>query len=651
MNRWKIFGFSLVLFYYSILLGQESEFEDWLEMDLSELMNIKVTTATKRDQLIKRVPATVRIITAKQIEERAYQTLEDVLADLPGFQFRNIQGFNSYSFQRGAPSQNNLILVLIDGIQINELNSGGFYGGYQYNLQNVKQIEVVYGPSSALYGTNAISGIINIITKDAENSPRASASLAGGSFGSLFADGSYAFHSADSDLGVFLTAHYKQTEKAELGGAAGDNNWSENMENFEKVCGFDSRINYQKSHFGLTLQDKQASRTTNYKSTGTDYLDSGTNFHIRFINAYFRNLYDKKSDWSLKSSLYYRNATVMDNTIAYIRTDTLGQVGYYRPNALVGIEEQFDYQFNEDANLTAGAVMEYEKLSADFSVTHSGDPDIAPPKPAAPDFEKNRLLSLYLQSQYQFHPTAEFTGGIRLDRSTYYGTVYTPRLGIVYTRNYHTVKLLYTEAFRAPKPWDYNWGDGNLSLNPERMKSLELTTIHTPIPHLRIDLSLYKNQIYDKLTQTETKWINANRLNTTGLETGVEYSRNRTQIYFNYTFTDSRYDDGSTVPEIALHGFNIGAAYTLRHNLKLNLRANYLGRRKNPAHITTTDSDYVEPYFVLNGVINYKPLPNLELQTAVYNLLDACYYHTSNRPPERYRQAQRTIVIKIICQI
>jgi len=65
---------------------------------------------------------------------------------------------------RGAPSQNNLILVLIDGIQINELNSGGFYGGYQYSLQNVKQIEVVYGPSSALYGTNAISGIINIIT-------------------------------------------------------------------------------------------------------------------------------------------------------------------------------------------------------------------------------------------------------------------------------------------------------------------------------------------------------------------------------------------------------------------------------------------------------------------------------------------------------
>ncbi|MGC9363259.1 MAG: TonB-dependent receptor plug domain-containing protein [Fidelibacterota bacterium] len=616
-------------------------------------MNIKVTTATKRDQLIKRVPASVRIVTEKQIEERAYQTLEDVLADLPGFQFRNIQGFNSYSFQRGAPSQNNLILVLIDGIQINELNSGGFYGGYQYNLQNVKKIEVVYGPSSALYGTNAISGIINIITKDAETSPRASASLAGGSFGSLFANGSYAFHSADSDLGILLTAHHKQTEKADLGGAAGDNNWSENMENFEMVSGVDARVNYGNSRLGLTLQDKQASRTTNYKSIGTDYLDRNTNFHIRFINAYLSNLYKKQSNWTLKSLLYYRNSTVMDNTIAYIRSDTLGQVGYYRPNALVGIEEQFDYQFNKDANMTAGAVAEYEKLSADFSVTHSGDPDMAPPKPAAPDFEKNRLLSLYLQSQYQFHSAVEFTGGIRLDRSSYYGTVFTPRFGIVYSRHHQTAKLLYTEAFRAPKPWDYNWGVGNQNLNPERMKSLELATIFTPSNHLRIDLSVYKNQIYDKLTQNDTLflWINANRLNTTGLETGIEYSRSKFQVYCNYTFTDSKYNDGSTVPEIAPHGLNIGAAYTLRQNLKLNLRANYLGRRKNPVHITATDSDYVEPYFVLNGIINYKPLPFLELQTAVYNLLDACYYHTSNRPPERYRQAQRTIIFRISCQI
>ncbi len=654
MNRLKNSGFIALFFLFNMVFSQESDFDEWLELDLSELMNIKVTTATKKDQLIEKVPATVRIITARQIKDRAYNNLEDVLQDLPGFQFRNIQGFNSYSFMRGAPSQNNLILVLIDGIQINELNSGGFYGGYQYNLQNVKQIEVVYGPSSALYGTNAISGIINIITRDAEDQPNATASVTGGSFGTLFTDCSYVFNPENSDISAIAAAYHKQTEKADLGGEEGDWNWSEEMENFEKDFGFDLKLEYKSTKIGLTLQDKQASRTTNYKSVDTDYLDSGTNFHIRFINAYLSNLYKQNTDWSLKSQLYYRNATVMDNTIAYIRADTaqaIGQVGYYRPNSLIGLEEQFDYQFNNKTDLIAGIVLETEKLAEDFARTFSGDPDIAPAKPGEPDFEKNTLISLYAQSQSKFIRTVEFTAGARLDNSSYYGTVFTPWVGIVYNRKKYTAKLLYNEAFRAPKPWDYNWGDGNPNLDPERMKSVEFANIFIPMNYLRIELSFYKNQIYDKLTQITSMWVNADQMNTNGIEANLEYSRNKIQIFLNYSFSDSRYSDGSVVPEIARHGFNTGVAYSILHNLKFNLRGNYLSRRKNPVFITTTNSNYVDAYFVLSSMLSYMPASKIELQFAVNNLLDARYYHTSNRPPERYRQAQRTFLLKLSCQI
>ena len=145
--------------------------EDILTMSLEEMMNVEVTTASKVPQKMRETPTTVRIITAEQIRERGYFTLEAALADLPGFQFRNINGFNTYSFMRGIPSQNNLILLLVDGVQINELNSGGYYGGGQFDLSNTERIEVVYGPSSALYGTNAVSGIINIITKKGGASP------------------------------------------------------------------------------------------------------------------------------------------------------------------------------------------------------------------------------------------------------------------------------------------------------------------------------------------------------------------------------------------------------------------------------------------------------------------------------------------------
>ena len=104
-----------------------------LTYDLSDLMNVEVVSASKGPERINECPATVRVITAEEIKERGYQTLEEALSGLPGFQFRDISGYNSYAFLRGLPSQNNLILVLVDGVQINELNSGGFYGGAQYN--------------------------------------------------------------------------------------------------------------------------------------------------------------------------------------------------------------------------------------------------------------------------------------------------------------------------------------------------------------------------------------------------------------------------------------------------------------------------------------------------------------------------------------
>ncbi len=196
--------FLIVLFFFVLMhsnaYAQQTDIDELIELDISDLMEIKVISASKTIQTINEVPATVRVVTAKQIKERGYFSLEDVLSDLLGFQFRNIIGFNSYSFLRGAPSQNNLIQVLVDGIQINELNSGGFYGGIHYNLANVKQIEVVYGPSSALYGTNAISGIVNIITNEPEDLQGGSVNVLGGSFNTASGDGRYGYYDETNEL-------------------------------------------------------------------------------------------------------------------------------------------------------------------------------------------------------------------------------------------------------------------------------------------------------------------------------------------------------------------------------------------------------------------------------------------------------------------
>ena len=647
----KLLIFILIILYSITLYSQNKSLDELLNLNIEELMNLEVVSATKTVQRIYDVPATVRVITSRQIADRGYITLDEALSDLPGFQFRNILGFNSYVFQRGVPSQNNLILVLVEGIQINELNSGGFYGGAQYNLSNVERIEVVYGPASALYGSNAISCIINIITKDPEDNKGLNVSALCGTFNTLNTDLSYGYYNEKSDFGFLFSGMFKQSKKADLAGEEGDNNWTENMENFEDDLSFDVKITYKNFTSGIIFQDKQASRTTNYRTINSLYLDKNTIWHIRFINGYLKHVYDKNEQWSLSSQLYYRNATVMDNTIGKI--DTV-QVGYFRPNYLMGFESTLDYSPLQNLNLVCGVVIEQEHLSKKFSYSYSDSPEQTPDAPSEPEMESNELQSIYLQAQYSFIKSLQLTTGVRFDNSSIYDQVLTPRVGMVYNRKHLTAKLLYMEAFRAPKPWDFNWGDGNPELEPERMNSLEAVLTYDFIENLRIEASIYRNNIYDILEKdiNMNMWVNLGELETKGFELVLNYYSPKFIPYFNYTYNESQYDTGNKVPEIAKHSFNIGTQYSFTDKFKINVNGNYLGSRKNPHIIPVTGNDIVNPAFILNSVLTCSSFHNLNIQLIIKNILDTEYYHTSNRSnPDylvsRYRQSQRTIMLKI----
>ncbi|RJP69048.1 MAG: TonB-dependent receptor [Ignavibacteriales bacterium] len=629
--------------------------EDILQMSFTDLMNIEVITASKVQQQIKDVSATVQVISADQIKERGYFTLEEALSDLPGFQFRNIVGFNSYVFIRGAPSQNNLILLLVDGVQINELNSGGFYGGGQFNLNDVDQIEVVYGPASALYGTNAISGIINVITKNPEGNHTGYVSLLGGNFNTAMADFSFKDYYEDKDFGYSVSGMYKTTEKADLGGQEGDNNWTDDMENFENDLSISGKIDYKEFKAGIVFQEKGSSNTTSYKSVGEKYLDRNSLWDITFLNGFLKYTNDKSDNWKLHSMLYYRNATVKSNTIDDIvkATDTsLGyQVGFYRPNQLFGFENQFNYKATENLMITGGIIAEIEQLSDGFSVTKSTSQDIAPPEPLKPNQLTNKLFSYFLQVQYQLFDQLSFVGGLRQDFSSYYDEVLTPRLGLVFNENKFSAKLLYEEAFRAPKPWDYNYGLGNHNLNPEEMRSVELSLSYLVKDNLSIGSSICKNLIKDKLTkevlENGDRWINKDELNTVGFELFTNYSIYNCALFVNYTFTDSYDKDELNIREISRHIANAGITYSYNSNFKINVRANYIGKRNNPTLITATGNYIIDDALLLHGCISYFNLNGFDFQLKINNILDQEYYHPSNMFAGRYRQPQRTVTLKV----
>ncbi|MEA2100413.1 MAG: TonB-dependent receptor plug domain-containing protein [Campylobacterota bacterium] len=95
-----------VTFCVSVLYASaDAEMDSLLEMDFELLQNLEVVTATKTKISLKDVSSTMRIVTAKEIGKRGYITLKDALKDLPGFQFNDRSGFNTYMFMRGAPSK------------------------------------------------------------------------------------------------------------------------------------------------------------------------------------------------------------------------------------------------------------------------------------------------------------------------------------------------------------------------------------------------------------------------------------------------------------------------------------------------------------------------------------------------------------------
>jgi outer membrane receptor for ferrienterochelin and colicins len=468
------------------------------------------------------------------------------------------------------------------------------------------------------------------------------------------ADFSIKNYDADQDFGYIISGMYKTSEKADLAGAEGDFNWTNDMENFEDDYSLSAKLKYKSIIAGIVYQEKRASNTTYYKSVGEKYLDKNTLWDIYFLNGYLKYTNTINDTWAWSSMLYYRNATVKPNTIDDIikATDTTSgnQVAYYRPNQLIGFENQFNYNTTEKLMIIGGVIGEIEQLSDGFSISISNSQYIAPLAPKTPKLLVNQLFSYFVQVHYKITDQLSFIGGMRHDFSSYYDQVLTPRTGLVFNENKITIKLLFNEAFRAPKPWDYKYGIGNNSLKPEKMQSFELALSYLFMENLSVGSSVYKNLIKDKLTKEYTttgdRWINKDKLNTLGFELYSNYSVSSFLIYANYTYSDSYDQSDLYIPEISMHTANAGITYSFYSNMKINIRMNYVGERKNPSVIPNTGNTIIDDALLLHGCISYLDLRGFDFQLKVNNILNQEYYHPSNRFAGRYRQPQRTITFK-----
>lgn len=127
-----------------------------------------ITSVSKKAEKQELAPATIVVLTSKDIAERGYLTVEEMLDDLPGMDVSRTNGLvNKSVFVRGYRSANmsDRLLVVINGVEANEMWTQFAYLGKQLPVESIERVEMIYGPASSLYGANAFSGVLNIVTK------------------------------------------------------------------------------------------------------------------------------------------------------------------------------------------------------------------------------------------------------------------------------------------------------------------------------------------------------------------------------------------------------------------------------------------------------------------------------------------------------
>src|SRR5438552_12071152 len=182
-------------------LGQQKA-RDLTAASLEDLMNIEVTTVSKREQKFSKTPAAVFVITQEDIRRSGMTNIPDLLRMVPGVQVGQAQGGQWAVSARGFnDTYSNKLLVLVDGRSVySPIDSGVFWDEQDLFLENIERIEVIRGPGATLWGANAVNGVISIITKSARESQGAlgvsgvgneGQSVAGVRFGGKLGAGGY----------------------------------------------------------------------------------------------------------------------------------------------------------------------------------------------------------------------------------------------------------------------------------------------------------------------------------------------------------------------------------------------------------------------------------------------------------------------------
>jgi iron complex outermembrane receptor protein len=591
-----------------------------------------VITAARHEQKASEAPASVVVIGAEEIDRNGYRTLSEALQTVPGFYVnydRNYTYIGVRGFARPG-DYNSRVQIQINGHPMNDniWDYAGTGEDQSVDMSLVERIEVVYGPGSALYGSNALFATINVITREAQAISRAELALEGGTFG----------------RGQLRMAYGKETGawKFSAGGSAtslsgddlyfpeydalGQNGGVAEGTDFEDAYRFHARA----ERGPLTVQASSSYRVkgiptgaffTVFNDDTTRTTDARNMLEVR----YRRPLGDKV-DLALRGSYdeyRYRGVYRYDAGGGLLVDNIDRSTGRW-----LSEETQLDYRPAARHHFTFGQgyVRNFDAEIRNF------DED--------PSFEYTDVsdsyseLSVYAQHEYRPRPAWSVTSGVRFDDYSVSPSAISPRFSVVWApEETWRVKLMAGRAFRAPNFYELFWNGptgvaaGQDNLDPETLVSYELAFETRLGRRFDLHLGVYRDSIRDLIGQVEvspgiSQFQNIEEAETFGGELMLR-GRFATGLhgYLGYSYMHAEDGSGEHLSNYPSSSYKAGVSVPLaaeRWWLSSNLQ--YYEER------LTLGGERSSDFLVVNATL-LAPFfhKNLKMSASVFNLLDRDY--------------------------
>lgn len=606
-----------------------------------------VVSATGFEQKIQNAPASISVISKQQLEDKAYRDVTDALKDVPGVVVTG-GGSSSDISIRGMASQYTLFLV--DGKRIStrgtrpNSDNAGIEQGWLPPLESIERIEVIRGPMSSLYGSDAMGGVINVITKKVSNTKGWTGSLHGDATwqenrdsGDLYQTNAYASGPlVDGLLGAKVTGLFSRRAEDKI----------LNGYNEQRLRNGGVTFNFtpdDKNDFDLDIARELQDRNS---TPGMSSAAETCRGNVCTPNSKSESRYEHTT-YSLTHSGYYSDF----NTVSYVQQEETNNPGRQMKsyNTLFNNQNQI---FLGHHTLTVGGQYRYEKLRDNGNQLEAAD-------------GLNKLTrwswALFAEDEWAILDSLSLTGGLRMDKDENYGTNWTPRgYGVWHLTDQWTIKGGVSAGYRAPdlRQSSASWGQvtgggrlngiivGNPDLKPEKSLSEELGLLWDNNDNLNAGITLFNTDFKDKITEVRrcnssadpsctigsvsydfvSDRVNVDKANMRGVESTFGWNITRDlNLTANYTFTESEQKSGQfsgkPLNKMPKHMVNTTLDWQATEDVGMWSRLNFRG--KTSEYLSRTSMSQGTPSYTQVDIgLRYNATKNLLATAGIYNLLD-----------------------------